>query len=198
MAVTFDIELQGASPTTIVPIDPLDPLVGDFLRFAGAGFTDPIFVNGWNDSTHVREANGTDKSNGNTPNNVKFISQTGGTGGDSQADWGDGTEDLDQITNAEATLKIDVTEGVNITITDAVFYSYDDGGVPVDPPVGMSVKAAEVGDTNFTDAEGSANALLLNDKLTPATTHSFYIALSKSPTAIGLNQCFDRFEVVIQ
>lgn len=189
---TFAWTLQGVSPTTIVIAD------ADVLRFAGATFADPISVGSYNDSTHVKDGNdSTDKSSGNTPNNVKFISQTGGTGGDSQADWGGGTEDLDQITTAEATLKIAITEAFNITVSDAVFYCYN-GVTPATAPVGMDVRAAEVGNANFTEAEGSGSALAIADSLTPATTHNFYIALSKSPTAVGLKTSTDRFEAVIQ
>ena len=192
MPITFAWELQGSTPTSIVIAD------DDVLRFAGATFADPIVVGEYNDSTHVKDGDdGSDKSSGNTPNNVKFISQSGGTGGDSQADWGDGTEDLDQITNAEATLKITITNDTNVTVTDAVFYSYN-GVTPATAPVGMDVRAAEVGDANWTQAEGSASPLELTDSSTPATSHDFYIALSKSPTGVGIKTSTDRFEAVIQ
>lgn len=187
---TFTRTLQGLTPTTIDP--------QDVLQFAGAGgFNTPVFVGQYNDTTHVKDGDDdSNKSSGNTPNNVKFISQTGGTGGDSQADWGDGTEDLDQITTAEATLKINVADASNVTVTDVVFYSYD-GVTPADPAADLDVRAAEVGDANWTECEGSANALALGDSLTPAMSHDFYIAVSKSPGAYGLITDKLRFEAVV-
>jgi len=191
MALAFAWELQGGTDTVI------DIGASDVLRFSGALFADPIPVGEYNGSTHVKTSIGGDKSSANTPNNNKFISQTGGTGGDSQADWGDGTEDLDQITDAEATLHVNVTNDTNVTVTDAVFFSYN-GVTPATAPVGMDVRAAEVGDANFTQAEGSASALAITDSTTPATSHDFYIVLSKSPTAVGVKTSTDRFEGVIQ
>ena len=189
--IAFAWYLQGITPTEI------DPDADDVLRFAGALFADPIYVAAWNDSTHVKTDAGADKSSGNTPNNVKFISQAGGTGGDSQADWGDGTEDLDAITDAEATLHVNISDAANFTITDLVFFSYNGVDVAV-APTGMNVKAAEVGDANFTDAEGSGSPLELADSSTPATSHDFYIAVSKSPTVVGLQESVDRLEGVMQ
>ena len=188
--VAFTRTLQGATPTDIGATD--------ILQFAGAGgFDDPVFVGEYNDTTHVKSDAGVDDSSANTPNNNKFISQAGGTGGDSQADWGDGTEDLDQITEAEAALKINVSDAGDITVTDPVFFSYDPGATPADPLAGIDVRAAEVGDANFTECEGSVSPLLLADSDTPATSHDFFIVISKSPTAIGLKSDTLRFEAVI-
>jgi hypothetical protein len=179
---TFVWLLQGTSPTTID--------ASDILQFSGVGgFGTKITVGQYNDSTHVESSVGADDSSGNTPNNVKFISQAGGTGGDSQADWGDGTEDLDQILISEATLKITFSDGASVITEDAIFYGYD-GTTPATAPVGVDVRAAEVGDANFTQAEGSGSAVALDDNLTPATSHDFYIAVSASPTNVGLKDDF--------
>lgn len=191
MAVTFLWELQGSTPTEI------DYDADDILRFSGAAFADAVIVGGYNDSTHVKTSIGGDKSSANTPRNNKFISQAGGTGGDSQADWGGGTEDLDQITTAEAALKITITEGVNVTVTDAIIYSYD-GITPATPTSGMTIQMAEVGDTNFAQPAGSGAALALTDSSTPATSHDFFIVISKSPTTVNLKTDTIRFEGVIQ
>ena len=191
MAVTFLWELQGSSDTTIADTD--------ILQFAGAGgFNEPVFITQYQDTTHVKTSGGSDKSSGNTPNNVKFISQAGGTGGDSEADWGDGTEDIDAITDAEATLKITVSEAVSVTVTDPVFYSYEQGGDQADPAPDIDVRAFEVGDANFTQIEGSASALSLSDSGTPATSHDFYIGISQSPEAVGLKPATLRFEAIVQ
>lgn len=173
---TFVWQLQGTSPTTISETD--------IIQFAGAGgFDTPITVNEYNDTTHVKTSGGTNKSSGNTPNNNKFISQSGGTGGDSQADWGDGTEDLDQITNGEAALKINFSDDASVATTDAIIYAYN-GVTPATAPVGVDVRLAEVGDTTFTEAEGSGSALALTNQAA-ATSHDFYIVASMSPTSVG-------------
>lgn len=172
---TFVWTLQGSTPTTIDATDK--------LQLAGAAFGDPIQVNAYNDSSHVESNVGANDSNGNTPNNNKFISQAGGTGGDSQADWGDGTEDLDQITTAEAALKINFAHGSAVITEDAIFYAYD-GTTPATAPVGVDVRVAEVGDANFVQAEGSGAALALDDN-SSNTSHDFFIVVSMSPTSVG-------------
>jgi len=181
-----DTELRGAPDN-------------DILQFAGATFGTPIFVGEYNDSTHIESSGGADLSDGNEPNNNKFISQTGGTGGDSQVQVNGGsTVDLDTVTEAEAALNVNISDGASITIDQPVFFSYDPGATIADPLAGIDVRAAEVGDTNFTEAEGSGNALELADSLTPATSHDFYIVLSKGATATGVKVDTLRFEAVIQ
>lgn len=177
---TFVWTLQGVSPTTIDS--------NDIIQFAGASFDDPITVGAWNDSTHVESSVGANDSSGNTPNNNKFISQSGGTGGDSQADWGDGTEDLDQITDAEASLKVNFSHGTAVAVSGVKFYAYN-GTTPATAPSNVNVVCAEVGDTNFTEAEGSGSALSL-DNSASATSHDFYIVLSASPATVGEKTAF--------
>ena len=50
----------------------------------------------------------------------------------------------------------------------------------------MNVYLAEQGDTTWVKAHGSGNALSLNDQTTPATSHDFYVAISASPTSVGV------------
>lgn len=186
MMATFTWYLQGTSPTTVGATD--------IIQFAGSGgFNSKITVNEYNDTTHVKASGGSDLSSGNTPNNVKFISQTGGTGGDSQADWGDGTEDLDAITNAEATLRINFSDASSVITESAIFYAYD-GTTPATAPSNVDVRAAEVGDANFTQAEGSGSPVTITDD-TAATSHDYYIAVSVSPTTVGLKEFAFRIEL---
>jgi hypothetical protein len=178
---TFTFSLQGSSDTTVGATD--------VLQFAGAaGFDSKITVGEYNDSTHVKSSGGANDSSGNTPNNVKFISQSGGTGGDSQADWGDGTEDLDAITDAECTLEINFSDAASVTTESAIFYAYD-GSTTTSAPTGITFVAAEGGDTNWTAAEGSGSALALADQ-SAATSHNFYVAVSASPDSVGLKDSF--------
>lgn len=177
---TYTWTLQGTSPTTLGATDT--------LQFAGGTFDSSIAVGSYNGSTHVKASGGTDSSSGNTPNNVKFISASGGTGGDSQADWGDGTEDLDAMLTSEATLKINFSDASSVAVTSHTFYAYD-GTTTTAVPTGVTFYAAEQGDTNWTNAEGSAAALSIADS-SAATSHDFYIAVSASPESVGLKDSF--------
>jgi hypothetical protein len=170
----------------------------DILQFAGSAFDEPVFVGEYNDTTHVKSSGGSDLSDGNVPNNNKFVSQAGGTGGDSEVSInGAAAQDLDTVTESEAALRIDVSEVSSVIVTDAVFYSYD-GTTPATAASDIDVRAAEVGNANFSQPEGSGSALSLADSDTPSTDHSFYIVISKSPEAVGLKQDKLRFEAVIQ
>lgn len=182
------IALQGSTPTSVGGTD--------VIRFAGGAFAARIQAGEYNASTHVRNSGGSDISSANTPNNNTFISQTDGTGGDSQADWGDGTEDLDQITTAEAALKITVSDASSFSVEDAVAYFYD-GSTPATPPVGLTCVLAEVGNANFTAAEGSGAALALADQSSPATSHDYYLVPSVSPDSFGLKSFALRFEATL-
>lgn len=172
---TFTWTLQGGTPTTIEATD--------FLQFAGATFGSAITVSAYNSSVHVESSVGANDSSGNTPENNKFISQAGGTGGDSQADWGDGTEDIDAITTAEASLKVNFAHGSSVVTTGAKIYAYD-GTTTTTAPTETDVRMAEVGDANFTEAEGSAAGLALDDNTT-GTSHDFFVVVSVSPTTVG-------------
>lgn len=174
---TSTYTLQGTTPTTIDATDK--------IQFAGAGgFDDPITVGEYNDTTHVKSSADANDSSGNGPYNNKFISQTGGTGGDSQADWGGGTEDLDQILASECALKYNFSDASSVAITNHTMYFYD-GTTDTTPPSGLDCRLAEQGDTNFTEAEGSGSALSVTDS-SSATSHDFYFVPSVSPTSVGL------------
>ena len=173
---TYTWALQGSSPTTLGATD--------ILQFAGAGgFDTPIAVNSYNDTTHVESSVGGNSSSGNTPNNNKWISDAGGTGGDSQGDWGDGTEDIDQITDAECTLHINFAHGSAVAISNHIFYAYN-GSSTATGPTDVDFQCAEQGDTNWTEAEGSGAALSITDSGS-ATSHDFYLLVSAGPTAVG-------------
>jgi len=177
---TFTWNLQGVADTELEDTDK--------LQFAGAAFDDAVTVSEYQDSTHVEAAGGADDSDGNTPNNVKFISQAGGGGGDSQADWGDGTEDIDAILEAECTLDILFNHGSSVITENAIFFAYD-GTTPATGPTGVTFQAFELGDTNFTNCEGSGSALDIEDDTT-AEDHHYFIGVSASPDSVGLKTAF--------
>lgn len=170
MALSQSWELQGTANTTIEATD--------YIQFSDGTFDNPITVGSYNDGTHVRSSGGADDSSGNTPNNVKYIAS--GT-----ADWGDGTESCDSMLDSEATLDITISETTSITVTDISFYAYD-GSTTTNAPSGMTVQAFESGGTSWTQIHGSGSALSVADSSTPATDHHFYIALSASPSSVGV------------
>jgi hypothetical protein len=172
---TFAWTLQGSSDTVIAATDR--------VQFAGSGgFDTKVTVGQYNDTTHVKTSGDADKSNGNTPNNNKFISAT-------QVDIGSGTVLLTSLANGDAALKINFSDAASVAITNAVFYAYD-GVTTTAAPTGVTFKAAEIGDSNWTDAEGSGSPVTLGDKAA-ATSHDFYIAASVSPDSVGLKSAFE-------
>lgn len=177
---TYTWTLQGTSPTTIDATD--------LVQFAGGTFDSAITVGSYNDSTHVESSESADDSSGNSPKNNKFISQSGGGGGDSQADWGDGTEDIDAILTSECALKINFAHGSAVAVSNHIFYAYD-GSTTTAAPTGVTFVAAEQGDTNFTAAEGSASAVSVEDSGS-ATSHDFYFLISASPDSVGEKTAF--------
>lgn len=177
---TFIWTLQGGTPTVID--------VADKLQFAGASFDTAITVGNWQDTIHVEGAGTVDDSSGNTPENNKFISQTGGTASDSEADWGDGTEDIDAILESECSLKINFAHGSSVAITNNIFYAYD-GATTTVVPTDVDFKAAEFTDIVFTDAEGSAAAVTVTDSAS-STSHDFFFLVTASPSAVGEKTAF--------
>ena len=171
---TFTFTLQGSSDTVIGATDR--------LQFAGAGgFDSKVTVGAYNDSTHVKSSADANDSNGNTPENNKYVSGT-------TADWGDGVENLNLITDAECALKINFSDAASVEITDAIFYAYD-GTTTTAVPTGVTFQAAEQGDANWSNAEGSAAAVALADQAA-ATSHDYFIAVSASPESVGLKSAF--------
>jgi len=173
--MTITPYLNGATPTEIQETDK--------LQFAGAAFDSAIAVNAYNDSTHVESSVGANDSSGNTPRNNKFISQAGGTGGDSQVDIGAGTVDLDTIADANCAVKINVAHNSAVALSEIIAYVYD-GITPATAPTELDIRLAEQGDANWTEAEGSAAALELADSGS-STSHDIYMLMSVSPTTVG-------------
>lgn len=184
MALTQTWALQGTTATTIDATDS--------IQFSDGTFGNPIQVSSYNDGTHVRSSTGTDDSSANTPNNNKYVDST------HISINGGASELLSGMTTAEAALKITVSESVNITVTSVKMYAYD-GTTTTNAPTGMTVQLAEQGDTSWTQAHGSGSALTLNDQTTAATSHNFYVAISASPTSVGVKSANKvRFEFVYQ
>lgn len=177
---TYVWTLQGGTPTTIDATD--------IIQFAAATFGSAIVVGAYQDTTHVESSVGANDSSANTPKNSKFISQTGGTGGDSQVDVGGGTVDLDTISTANCPLKINFSDASSVVTVSHKLYAYD-ASTTTAVPTGVDFRAAEQGDANWTEAEGSAAGVTVTDDTT-ATSHDFYFLISASPTSAGEKTAF--------
>ena len=171
MALTQTWELQGTTATTIDATDS--------IAFSNGTFGQPIQVGSYNDKTHVRTSGGTDKSASNSPHNTKYLTST------TMSLNGGASANLSTLTTGNSPLKITITESVNITVTDIKMYAYD-GTTTTNAPSGMNVYLAEQGDSSWTQAHGSGNALTLDNHSTAATSHDFYVAISASPTSVGV------------
>jgi hypothetical protein len=176
----FNWYLQGDSDTELGKTDT--------LLFCDETFESPIKIRDCNESTHVRTIVGIDKSSENSPNNVKYISGT-------EADWGDGIEDLDQIQDSECTLKIVISDVSSFQITHGKFYAFSDDIIGATD--GLEFYSAESGDSNWTQSEGQGNALDLGDK-SADTTHNYFISASICISDGGTNNGQMRFEGLIE
>jgi len=184
MALTQDWKLQGTTATTIDETDS--------IAFSDGTFGHPIQVGSYNDGTHVRSSAGVDDSASNSPHNTKYLTST------TMSLNGGASANLSTLTTGNSPLKITVTESVNITVTDIKMYAYD-GTTTTNAPSGMNVYLAEQGDSSWTQAHGSGNALTLDDRSTAATSHDFYVAISASPTSVGVKSANKlRLEFVYQ
>jgi len=176
---TFTWTAQGTdSATTNTTIG-----ATDVLRFSGASFSTYVTVNSYQDSTHVEDSGGTEQCTTHI-NNCKYVSSgnININGGGSQ------TLNGTNLTNAKCTLKVNFSDGASVTTTGAIFYAYD-GSTTTVAPTGVDFQCAEQGDTAWTNAEGSAAALTINDD-TAGTSHDYFIACSATPTSVGEKTAF--------
>ena len=166
---TFTHNLQGTTDTEISSTD--------VLQFAGGSFDGKITVDSYNDSTHVKTDDDTDKSSGNSPVTNKYISST-----EVSID-GATAQDLNTASEGECSLAINFSDASSVTTENAIFYAYD-GTTTTTAPVDMTVQAAEQGDSTWTECGGSGSALTLSDQAA-ATSHDFYVLVSAKPDSVG-------------
>lgn len=169
MALDTEWKLQGATATVVETTDS--------IQFSGGTFDTPIMVGSYNGGTHVRSSGGSDDSSANSPKNSKYLTST-------TVDVGGGSVSLSSVPTTSCPFKITVSYDSNITLSDVKMFAYN-GTTEATAPTNLDVYLAEQGNTTWTNADGSANALTLNDKTTPATSHDFYVLMSVKPTAVG-------------
>lgn len=172
---TFIWQLQGTTPTTIDATD--------LVQFAGSGgFDSKITVGAYNDSTHVKSSGNANDSSANTPHNNKWLT------GSTVSLNGAGSTALNAASTAACALKINFADPASVATTLAKFYSYDNT-TPATAPTGITFKAAQQGNTNWVDAEGSGAPVNLADQAA-ATSHDYFILVSASPDSVGLKSAF--------
>ena len=165
---TFTHYLQGTTDTEITDVDT--------LQFAGGTFDSKITVGEYNTSTHVKDDTDSDKSSGNTPNNNNY------------------NDDTLPYSDGDCALKINFSDESSVSTESAIFYAYDGADTATAPP-DTTVYACESGDDNWTNAEGSGNALALADRTTADTSHDFFIGISASPDNVNLKTGKYRMEL---
>lgn len=139
-------------------------------------------MSAYNDSTHVESSVGADDSTGNTPKNTKYVAS--GT----LSLNGGGTTNVADLSTANCPLKINFSDGASVTTSSAIFYAYD-GTTTTAVPTGVTFYAFEQGDAAWTNAEGSAAAVTVNNDTT-GTSHDYYFGISGSPESVGEKTAF--------
>ena len=165
---TFTWYLQGSTDTEIADTDN--------LQFAAGTFDSKITVDAYNDSTHVKADDDSDKSSGNSPVNNNY------------------DEASLPLSDAECALKVNFAHTSDVEVENAIFYAYD-GTTTTNAPDGVTFQAAESGDSTWTAVGGSGSALALDDKTTAASSHDYFLPVSAKPTSVGAKTGKMRMEL---
>ncbi|MFA4986186.1 MAG: hypothetical protein WC712_06350 [Candidatus Brocadiia bacterium] len=152
------------------------------LGFYGANFADPVTVNSYQGSTHFSDDGVTTDLCSVHCNNVKYLTaSTCSLNGGASAS-------LAGLANSDATLKITLSGLGTVQTLNTRFYSYN-GTTRETAPDGVTCQAAEISQANWTSIAGSGQACALGNQA-PASSHSWYIALSVMPTTSGVKSAF--------
>lgn len=146
-----------------------------------------VVVGNYQDGTHIYASNGTTHQCAtNHVNNTKFVDST-----HVNINAG-GSVLLTSMTTANCGLKFvfDTSDlgGASVTTSGAKFYAYD-GTTDTNAMAGVTFQAngfsgSTATGTSWVAANGSGSALTFADQTT-ATSHTFYVATSVSPTSTG-------------
>lgn len=142
-----------------------------------------VVVGNYQDGTHIYASNGTThQCSTNHVHNTKYLSST------TMSLDGAGSANLSTLTTANTGLKFvfDTSDlgGASVTTSGAKFYAYD-GTTDATAMAGITFQAAVGGtSTTWVAANGSGAALTFADQTT-ATSHTFYVATSASPSSTG-------------
>lgn len=149
----------------------------DHIWVSGATFGSNIIVGSYQDSTHISDTNDVLRDTTASVNNMKFLTST--TASVNSA----ASVSLSTVTSGSAPFMFVFSHGSSVATSAATFYAWD-GTTSTSPLSGISFQAAEIGNSTWTAANGSGAALTLANQ-SASTSHTFYIALSASPTNTG-------------
>lgn len=170
--------------------DLIEILNSDLIGFFGANFGESIPLDNYQDTTVVTNSTGT--INDGALSNVKYVNAT-------QGNWGNGTQNITALDSEYATLHIRLTSGSTSRLQAVNLYAYSgsfspgpagSGSISASAPNNMNVHGFEIGgvNTTWTNMSGSAFPLALTPHIAEAQqNHDYYIAISVSPTATGVN-----------
>ena len=168
----------------------------DTLGYFGAAFGFSIKVGEYNNTCYVTTDNGS-TNYGQVPN-LKYANTSGAYVASELV-----ATELLEVDNSEATLRIRLTTDTNVQTQNTSFRAFDRTNINNNPS-GVLVYAAEIkkpsptvrgsGDTYWTLIQGSGSTLSLEDQTTPSGTHTWYVALTATPTTIGAKTFAHYFE----
>ena len=153
------------------------------IGFYGPGFGLSVRVGDFNENTYRTTEDG--QTNGTALPNLRWASATGAYVGPSIVEAG-----LLTVTEAQATVRIELMTDVAVTTQNATFRAFDKSSID-NAPSGVDVYAAEIlaggsGDSLWTPSLGGSGVIMsLDDKTVANTTHNWHVGLSSSPTSIG-------------
>ena len=154
----------------------------DVFRFSGATFATPVVVSSYQDTTHVENSGGTELCTSVHIHNTKYLTSS------TLSLDGAASSAVSALTTANCPLKINFSDASSVITTDGKFYAYD-GTTTTVAPTGVTFQAFEQGDAAWTNAEGSAAAVSINDD-TAATSHDYFFGMSASPESVGEKTAF--------
>lgn len=149
----------------------------DNIWLNGTAFGLNVVAGQYQDSTHVSDENNIQRDTTSSLVNTKFV--TAGT----VSINGAAAVTVSGVGNTQVPLKFTFSHGASVSTSAAKFYAYD-GATDANPIQGITFKAFEVGDVEWTTANGLGSALNLKNQ-NSATSHNFYVAVSASPTSPG-------------
>lgn len=156
------------------------------VGFYGPAFGFSVRVGEYNETTYRTTEDG--QTDGGALPNLTYANVSGAYVGPSIV-----AEELLEVSNSEATLRIRLQTDSAVGTQNSNFRSFDKNGINSSQS-GVVVQAAEIikpgaprgsGDQFWQSIGGSGSVLSLDDQLTPATEHNWYIGLTCQPTSIG-------------
>jgi hypothetical protein len=161
---------------------------GRQLRFSWDTFSTDVPLSSWAKESHVVDSDGNELCLFAHAHSTRFVDAT------HVSLDGAASSLLTGLTTAQATLRLVATLDRDAAVSGAKFYAYD-GTTDANAPSGAALKAYEVGHgSSWATPGGSAGALLLADQA-HAVVHTWYIAVSLSPSAPGVDSV--RFKAIV-